>query len=102
MATYKYDVSVISADINKLNALVEKPMGILVIDTQNTGDAITKVRSELVPHLNELDTTLRNLIAATAITTQATLNQLIQNDSDFAEITEEGETIETINVKIED
>lgn len=102
MAKYKYDISAISADINKLNALSNKATGILVIETQNEGDVIRKVRDELVPQLNELHNALNNLIAATATATQATLDQMIQLDDDFAEITEEDETIETIYVDLRD
>lgn len=101
MATYKYDVSAISTAINKLNALANKSMNDLVIETQNVGSVIDKV-NELIPQLNALHTALNGLIAATAAATQATLDQMIQLDDDFAEITEEGETIETLYVKIED
>ncbi len=101
MATYKYDVSAISADISKLNALASKVPSDIVIETQNVGEVIEKIRL-LVPQLNELHTVLNSLIAATATATQATLDQMIQLDDDFKEITEEGETIETIYVKIED
>lgn len=101
MATYKYDVSAINADINKLNTLVSKPVGELVIETQNVGDVINKVK-EFTQQLNTLHTALNGLISATAVATQATLNQMMQLDEDFEEITEEGETIETIYVKIED
>lgn len=99
MATYKYDVSVISADINKLNTLASRNSTDLVIETQNIGSVIDKV-NELIPQLNALHTALNDLIAATATATQATLNQMIQLDDDFVEITEEGDTIETIVVDI--
>ena len=48
---------------------------------------------ELVPQLNGLHTALNNLIVATATATQETLNQLVQLDDEFVDITEEGETI---------
>ena len=92
MATYKYDVAAISAAINKMNALASQSTGELVIETQNEGDVIGKVK-ELVPQLNDLHTALNNLIVATATATQETLNQLVQLDDEFVDITEEGETI---------
>lgn len=101
MANYKYDVSAIGADINKLNALANKTPRDIIIETQNVGEVIDKIRL-LVPQLNELHTVLNSLIAATATATQATLDQMIQLDDDFAEITEEGETVETIYVDIRD
>ncbi len=101
MATYKYDVSAISANINKLNSLANRTPCDLVIETQNVGDVIEKVKA-LVPQLNELHKVLNSLITATATATQATLDQMIQLDDDFKEITEEGETVETLYVKIED
>ncbi len=101
MATYKYDVSAISTDINKLNALANKGTNELVVETQNVGSVIDKVK-ELIPQLNALHTALNGLIAATATATQATLDQMIQLDDDFVEITEEGETVETIYVDIRD
>lgn len=101
MAKYKYDVSAISADINKLNALANKGTTDLVIETQNAGSVIDKV-NELIPQLNALHTALNGLIAATATATQATLNQMIQLDDDFTEITEESETVETIYVDLRD
>lgn len=92
MATYKYDVAAISAAINKMNALASQSTDELVIETQNEGDVIGKVK-ELVPQLNDLHTALNNLIVATATATQETLNQLVQLDDEFVDITEEGETI---------
>ena len=100
MATYKYDVSAISADINKLNVLANKPVGELTIEAQNAGDVINKIK-EFIQQLNALHTALNGLVSATAVATQATLNQMMQLDEDFKEIAEEGETIETIYVKIE-
>lgn len=101
MATYKYDVSVINTDINKMKALANKAVSDLVIDTQNVGSVIEKVQ-ELVPQLNALHTTLNSLIAAAATATQATLEQMIQLDDEFAEIMEEGETVKSVYVEIED
>ena len=101
MANYKYDVSVISSNINKLNALGNKTPNDIIIETQNVGEVIDKIRI-LVPQLNELHTLLNSLIIATATATRATLDQMIQLDDDFVEITEEGETVETIYVDIRD
>ena len=102
MAAYTYDVSAISADISKLNALANKPVGELVIETQNIGDMADKVVNELVPQLNALHVALNKLISATATATQATLNVMIQLDEDFVEITESNSTVGTSDVRIDD
>ena len=83
MSTYKYDVSAIHSDINRLNALAQKEPADLKISTQNVGDMINKVQ-ELVPQLNALHKALNGLILATAQATQATLNQMLQTDENFS------------------
>ena len=80
MASFKYDISVINTDVGKLNDLT--------IETQNAGDTIDKIR-ELIPQLNALHRSINNLIEATATATQATLDQVIELDDDFAEILEQ-------------
>ena len=86
MASFKYDISVINTDVGKLNALSNKEINDLTIETQNAGDTIDKIR-ELIPQLNALHRSINNLIEATA--TQATLDQVIELDDDFAEILEQ-------------
>lgn len=51
-------------------------------------DTIDKIR-ELIPQLNALHRSINNLIEATATATQATLDQVIELDDDFAEILEQ-------------
>jgi len=84
----KYDISVINTDVGKLNALSNKEINDLTIETQNAGDTIDKIR-ELIPQLNALHRSINNLIEATATATQATLDQVIELDDDFAEILEQ-------------
>ena len=60
----------------------------MTIETQNAGDTIDKIR-ELIPQLNALHRSINNLIEATATATQATLDQVIELDDDFAEILEQ-------------
>ncbi|MFR4475847.1 MAG: hypothetical protein ACLT3Y_00455 [Ruminococcus callidus] len=69
---FKYDISVINTDVGKLNALSNKEINDLTIETQNAGDTIDKIR-ELIPQLNALHRSINNLIEATATATQATL-----------------------------
>lgn len=88
MASFKYDISVINTDVGKLNALSNKEINDLTIETQNAGDTIDKIR-ELIPQLNALHRSINNLIEATATVTQATLDQVIELDDDFAEILEQ-------------
>ena len=88
MASFKYDISVINTDVGKLNALSNKEINDLTIETQNAGDTIDKIR-ELIPQLNALHRPINNLIEATATVTQATLDQVIELDDDFAEILEQ-------------
>ena len=65
-----------------------KEINDLTIETQNAGDTIDKIR-ELIPQLNALHRSINNLIEATATATQATLDQVIELDDDFAEILEQ-------------
>ena len=88
MASFKYDISVINPEVGKLNALSNKEINDLTIETQNAGDTIDKIR-ELIPQLNALHRSINNLIEATATATQATLDQVIELDDDFAEILEQ-------------
>ena len=88
MASFKYYISVINTDVGKLNALSNKEINDLTIETQNAGDTIDKIR-ELIPQLNALHRSINNLIEATATATQATLDQVIELDDDFAEILEQ-------------
>lgn len=81
-------ISVINTDVGKLNALSNKEINDLTIETQNAGDTIDKIR-ELIPQLNALHRSINNLIEATATATQATLDQVIELDDDFAEILEQ-------------
>ena len=101
MAVYKYNLSAVSADINKLNALANKVTGILTIDAQSQGEVIEKVK-ELASQLNDLQDALNSLIAVTAKATQASLNQMIELDEDFVEITEQSTSTNTLQVEIKD
>ena len=43
MASFKYDISVINTDVGKLNALSNKEINDLTIETQKAGDTIDKI-----------------------------------------------------------
>ena len=64
MASFKYDISVINTDVGKLNALSNKEINDLTIETQNAGDTIDKIR-ELIPQLNALSTKLPKFFGCT-------------------------------------